>query len=482
MCDNPTKRGTPLKILFVITFLASVALSALGQPTTVSVPKKQIQKDVWIANAKYVTDIQGNYESVAMANALDVAYRADSTLTSNQLKQVVHDTKSKLDSWKSTQPSAPDPSQLYTETLSLMSDVMMSESFTAAAAIAKDVIAIGSGPIPEDDWRTINAFQSSEFEVDRQRQADVLSNVFDDAQTSSTFRTALDQTLGPDFRALSTDTADQILQHNPGLAQSTAITNLQQLVTAQGDSITLSVSTVAQQLNSNLQSLTTVVTDDKALLGNLNGQMANIQSYVANAAAQQQAEQLTQNQAKLDQLRLDAADAAFQIFGKIIPGPAGAQISQAGQVAVKIASSISNFVNNTSKLSSGLGAAVLTGNLLSAGLDFAHIFGGGPSQMDLIQQQLSQLAQQVQNLQQDMDDRLSRIDTELTTIYDAQSKAFVLIVNSLNQIQTLLTQQQTGLVELSTQLTGVEARLTDILKNMDNKAFFADYNEFGGYY
>ncbi len=468
------------RTLVLLTIACTLVSSAAAQ--TVVVPKAQLQKDIWIANAKYNIDTTGRYKLIAIAAGLHAAYSADPTLTSAQMQTIIHDTETRIDSWQAGTGSGADPSEIYRKALSLMADVTADASFKAAAGIAKDLLEFTPSATPEDDWKSINAFKASEFSVDRERESAVLDSVYSDSQSSPAFQAAFDAGLGHELNGLTTDSAATLLDHNPALTEKIGLSNLTELVKSEGDSVTVSLKDLQDNLNQHIGELGGVITGDTTLLNQLNQQQADMNAYLKNAAAQQEAEQAAQNQQKLDQLQIEAADAAFQIFGKIIPGKAGTQVTQAGQVAVKIASSISDFVNNTSKLSSGLGAAVLTGNLLSAAMSLEGIFGGGPPQMDVISDQLTKLSQQIDGLQKDMDTRLNRIDSELAQIYDQENKNFQQIMMSLNAVQATLGDIRGQLVALRQQLNGVENDLITVLQNMDEKGFYESYNGFLHYY
>jgi hypothetical protein len=465
-----------MKSTLVSSILALVVWSSCANCQTVTVDKHQLQKDVWIANAKFNIDTKGDYKLIAIAAGLHAAYTADPSLKASQLQSIIQKTDEKFLSWQKTDGTTSNPNELYEKTLTLMSDAASSESFKAAAAIAKDLLAMPPSAAPEDDWRNINAFQSSVFSVNREREAEVLEEVFTDAQSSSSFQSAFDGYIGSRINGLTTDSSQTLLDHNPNFAQTLQLKNLQDTVRSNDKNIQIQLSDVETNLNTHIEDLADVVKGDQSVLHALNQQQANLAAYIKNVAAQQQAAQLTQQRQQLDQLQIEAADAAFQIFGKLIPGKAGQQISQAGQVAVKVTSEISNFVNHTSNISSGLGAVVLTGKLLSAASSLGSIFGGGPSQLDVTSSQLKQLSQQVGALQEDMDARLNRIDRALAQIYDQQSKDFQQIMATLETVQVSLSAISDDLSSLRAQLTGVQTSLIGVMERLDGSSFYKEYN------
>jgi hypothetical protein len=460
----------------------AIALVVCAPAQTVNIDKAQLDKNVWIANAKFNIDTSGQYQLVAAAAGLHAAFSSDPTLSTDQGLSIIRDTLRRFDSWHESQGSAANPAEIYQKTLSLMADVATSKSIKAAAAIGKDLLAFLPESTPIDDWKRINAFQSTEFNIDRARETTVLESVYNDAQSSTPFRSALDRGLGPRLKGLTTEDAATLLDHNPELSKALEMQTLSKSLHSQSTSIKLSMSDIKNNLNLHLGELKDIVHDDTLLLGRMNKEQADIRSYLADAAAQQRAAELARQQQQLDELRLEAADAAFQVFGTMIGGKTGSQIAQTGQVAVKVAGSISNFVNNTSKLSAGLGAAVLTGNLLSAAIELGGLFGGGQSDMDMISGQLAQLSRQIADMQKDMDTRFDRIDSELAQIYDRVNRNFQQEMRMLQVMDVKLDLIREDLLGLSQQLNGVENVLLAALRNLENQTFYSQYGEYYRYY
>ena len=183
-----------------VSFCMDRAAAQATPPTTVSVPKTQIAKDMWIANAKYSVDTSGQYQLVALAAGLDHAYAADPQLTKEQGLSIIHNTITSLQTWQSNAGVNANPTEIYQKTLSLMADVTSSVSVKAAASIGKDLLALLPTTTPGDDWGTINAFQSSFFELNRARESTVFEDVYDDAKASSALQSALDEGLGPQLK------------------------------------------------------------------------------------------------------------------------------------------------------------------------------------------------------------------------------------------------------------------------------------------
>src|SRR4029078_11546202 len=86
-------------------------------------------------------------------------------------------------------------------------------------------------------------------------------------------------------------------------------------------------------------------------------------------------------------------------------------------------------------LASNLGAVILTGNILGAVMDVVSLFQeSGPTDEQLILQQVGEMRQQLEDVRQEMHERFDRVDQQLNTIYGDMMNQFAQI--NLSQWQT----------------------------------------------
>jgi hypothetical protein len=463
------------RTLYLRAALSLWSLAAGAQ--TVSVPKATLDKNIWVANTNQHIDEGRRYEITAVAKALHTAYQADPALSVDQAQQIVQNTVQRVNSWKQAEGAGASSTETFQKALTFAADASQSADVKVAATLTKDFLALAPPQTNGTDWKMVNAFQYAIFKGARDDTA-ILGTIYDDAKASNAIRLAMDVNFGPSVNALTTDSADVILSHNQSLSDSLAIQNLPQRIQESGDQISLSVDELKDAVNSRLADLSQSVDDNKQILTDLNQNQADLQKYMADAAMREADAARAKQQADLDNLRIRAADAVFQVLGTVIPGPDGKKIVATGEAAIKIASSISDFVNNTSKLSTGLEAAVLTGNVVGAVgslLGAFGVFGGGPSQLDLIQDQLKNLSDKVDQLNRTVVDRFDRVDKQLSTIYSTMNQNFANVMTALNNQQAVIAQANINIVALQQQLAGVQDQILVALQNTQTALFNATF-------
>ncbi|SCF10970.1 hypothetical protein GA0070618_3276 [Micromonospora echinospora] len=127
------------------------------------------------------------------------------------------------------------------------------------------------------------------------------------------------------------------------------------------------------------------------------------------------------------QVAIDAAGSAVSILATLAgfaDEKAGKEVLALGKAAVGIATAINQYLPTVAGLglSEALGSLstiVLTGNVLGAVMTLAPLFfGSGPSEHELVMQEIGKLREQVAALRTEMHDRFDRVEAMLTAIYD----------------------------------------------------------------
>ncbi|MFC7531658.1 hypothetical protein [Actinoplanes sp. GCM10030250] len=127
------------------------------------------------------------------------------------------------------------------------------------------------------------------------------------------------------------------------------------------------------------------------------------------------------------QVAIDAANSAFYILSTLagfVDKRAGEDFQALGKAAVGIATAINQYLPTVAGLGlaealGSLSTVVLTGNILGAVMTLAPLFlGSGPSETELIRQEITKLREDVQNLRTEMHDRFDRVESMLDAIYD----------------------------------------------------------------
>ncbi|QLQ36695.1 hypothetical protein [Micromonospora robiginosa] len=127
------------------------------------------------------------------------------------------------------------------------------------------------------------------------------------------------------------------------------------------------------------------------------------------------------------QVAIDAAESAVTILATLAgfaDQKAGKEVLAIGKAAVGIATAINKYLPtvaglNLSEAIGSLSTVVLTGNVLGAVMTLLPMFlGSGPSEQELLMQEIGKLREQVGELRTEMHERFDRVEAMLTAIYD----------------------------------------------------------------
>ena len=165
---------------------------------------------------------------------------------------------------------------------------------------------------------------------------------------------------------------------------------------------------------------------------------------------------------------IDAAGAAVGILATLAgfaDAKAGQQVLTLGRAAVSIATAINQYLPTVAGLglSDALGAlstVVLTGNILGAVMTLAPMFlGSGPSEHELVMQEIGKLREQVANLRTEMHDRFDRIENMLSLIYDD-------LMSILHRMSTDIAGVVRDIDAIKHQLNALEGRVDQLSLSM----------------
>ncbi|MET7472671.1 hypothetical protein [Micromonospora sp. NPDC005211] len=127
------------------------------------------------------------------------------------------------------------------------------------------------------------------------------------------------------------------------------------------------------------------------------------------------------------QVAIDAAESAVTILATLAgfaDEKAGKEVLAIGKAAVGIATAINKYLPTVAGLSlsdaiGSLSTVVLTGNVLGAVMTLLPMFmGSGPSEHELVMQEIGKLREQVGELRTEMHERFDRVEAMLSAIYD----------------------------------------------------------------
>ncbi|MEU1812645.1 hypothetical protein [Micromonospora aurantiaca (nom. illeg.)] len=168
------------------------------------------------------------------------------------------------------------------------------------------------------------------------------------------------------------------------------------------------------------------------------------------------------------QVAIDAAGSAVTILATLAgfaDEKAGKEVLAIGKAAVGIATAINQYLPtvaglNLSDAIGSLSTVVLTGNVLGAVMTLAPLFlGSGPSEHELVMQEIGKLREQVDELRTEMHDRFDRVEAILTAVYDD-------IMSVLHRMSTDLAGVVRDIDAIKRQINGLETRVDQLSLSM----------------
>ncbi|MEV0460984.1 hypothetical protein [Catellatospora methionotrophica] len=189
------------------------------------------------------------------------------------------------------------------------------------------------------------------------------------------------------------------------------------------------------------------------------------------------------------QVAIDAAGSAVYILSTLIgftDAKGGRDVATIGSAAVSIATSINNYLPTVAGLGmaalGSLSTVVLTGNILGAVMQLLPLFtDSGPTENQLILQEIGRLREQVDGLRMEMHDRFDRVEAMLSFRYD---DIMSVLVKMTDEIETMKYQIEVVKAQLTVIDTKVDLLGASIRQSLGTVALadtVADMKEYLNY-
>ncbi|MFC8297876.1 hypothetical protein [Micromonospora orduensis] len=168
------------------------------------------------------------------------------------------------------------------------------------------------------------------------------------------------------------------------------------------------------------------------------------------------------------QVAIDAAGSAVGILATLAgfaDEKAGKDVLAIGKAAISIATAINQYLPTVAGLGlsdaiGSLSTVMLTGNVLGAVMTLAPLFlGSGPTEHELVMQEIGKLREQVGQLRTEMHDRFDRVEAMLTAIYDD-------VMSIMQRMSTDLGGVIRDLDAIKRQINGLETRVDQLSLSM----------------
>ena len=180
---------------------------------------------------------------------------------------------------------------------------------------------------------------------------------------------------------------------------------------------------------------------------------------------------------------LEVAGQEISVLGKLIglaDKRAGKAVDVVGSAVISVATAVLSAEKTVTDLASkvgmqlaqGLGAALLTGNVISAALSVVSLFSGpDPTQQMLssIQSGLEQISKQVAALSEHLDARLDAVDDRLRRIYGTLLTGLTEIEVKLDNASFDLAVIRSELVDVQSKLNGLDSEMRDLLQALGQR-------------
>lgn len=273
----------------------------------------------------------------------------------------------------------------------------------------------------------------------------VLDDAWKLSQTNLSFGTVLNAATGASFNASPFENVEQLMTHNPDFANQVYTKDMLQKIEAN------------QLMEGDL------VTQFSNKLNELNESERQNNELITRALQNQATQQEIENQAQIDNIKLQTASAAINIFSGLAFAFGNKKLANditvLGNNAIQVASAIDKFDQVASKFGNGgksVSSIILSGDIVAAVINIFSYFSSGPTPEQQIMEQINGLAKMVDTLYVHMNKRFDIVDEKLDTIYSTMIKGF-----------DALQKQQIVNAEILSNLSVSQAALQTKLYSMD---------------
>lgn len=437
---------TGYSALFAATLLIfSPNLPASTQASTVKTSSATASRHIWVAEEGYRIFSSQNYDAPVLLNALISIYKANpSTQTSDALSKL-HSMQAALDDGLKIRPPASawqivaadhdfqDGVNLGLSVISTFSpDPEVKFGAIAGKALFDKAARDAEGALGNsaqdlyggvESASTFNRFPSSQFLYQQLETAQLMGS------KNPAFANVL-AALG--YEDPKTQAAELIAKH-PDFADHQVLQTIQASLGPEGFTATIdALLSSTAEMNSALNEINSRSIDTAIRLTSL---QRSFDSYLADQWNRQIEIDNQAARRQFDALTIQGASSSVYILSTLIgfaDPKVGRAVGIAGNAAVQVADAFSKYssamaiLDKSSEpavqnLGAALGGAVLTGNLLSAGLQVFSLFGHSQQSPELaalkqIQQQLQDLSNQIRDFQTEVSTRFDQVDSRLDLI------------------------------------------------------------------
>lgn len=440
-----------------------------------------VNRTTWVANANYHVNTKQDYSKVVLAAFLTRAYEDNPKLTAEELLQSLNGAKAGYEATVKTAEGGYRFAQTPLDAMDSMFNLMALSKNPASASLAtigREIVKWGSkgvesylGPLYQVDAQQ-ELLRKNDFAREFQKQE--MEHLWDVAQRHpKTVGAVVDAFFGADFNATHDASAAEIFDQNPDFSDHETIQQLREGLGPQGE-IYVRLNELEDLDKERHQEVMGVMSGVQTRLDAIEMEQKDFIEYFKKRDEDAEKRQEAEKQAAMvryeNQLILDGSRSGVYVLSTLagfIDPKVGHVIDVVGNTAIKIVESINRYAevlaSGVGTLAQGMGAAVLTGNLLGAALGLFSLFGSsGPSPYEIIFDQLGKLSEQIDQLGKQMHERFDRVDQSLNVIYETLVSGIQGVQYNLQQLDEKLNQIGETTQQIQQQIALIRNQLTDI--------------------
>lgn len=459
----------------------------------VTLEKELIDRATYLGNAQYTINNTKDFQKTMEIYLLYNIYKNKPDLSietsTKQLNEVRNNYKMIFEKTKTINPTKSDEYTLFMKalkTVPLIAEYINITDFglSLSGYLYKDI---------SDTWNDAVGLSIQTHEYNLYNFSDVflntsLENSYDLAQTNVKFRSSFNLNFSTFFGAkIIEDDANKIIRNNPSYGSNATVQSIEKKIDGNGNLILSKQEELDALLIDQFGQINEAISSQSGRVKTIADQQNDINKYIKNEEQRRKNEVEIQSQVIYYQSKIDAANSGIYILS-IIAKLAGNEklaneINVIGSSSIQIATSINKYSETISKIGkldfgNALSSIALSGNILSAVMNIASLFGSSASSspFQVTYDQIKIMHEELHQFRIEVRDYFQAIDNRLVDIQKDIDYNFNIIANSLVNIETQVFEVKNALYKLTTRLNSFEKRSYSYISDLYKQNFILAFN------
>lgn len=416
----------------------------------VTVRRRDLSRILWSTNATAVTNSR-NYGLTLVADYLTTVFDANERASPQQIIPALKQVLSQYDTQKDL---LRDDKAAHLRTIA---SLLSSTPGIDGAILNKDPALMGILTQPIDEKHTYE-------------------QLFSLGQSNSRAKQVIEEVLRPRFGAAILDSPQDVVRNSPVLQANTWINSF----VAAAERNSLSDAFVEQLFSQVNASSRSVLRDNMDRLRQIDAAQRNFTDFLTSQFSANTPRQVppdaTARRAQ-DASALAGADAAVNALSSVAVIMGNPQLSRTiatvGSATIAISNAVSAFTESSSNPGAsiaGLGASLLSGNVVGAVFKIAGLFGlGGPSTDEMILEEVRAIRSDLREMNEQMNSRFDNIDRTLQELnakieasFDRVYREFENLGRAVAEINQQVRDINERTIRIERELTQIQARMVGV--------------------